>query len=193
MESKGLNLQPLAVLAMLAAFVAGGLMLVPVTLLICVSVLVFGPVEGAVYAIFGALLSAASTYAIGRVTGRDVVRRLAGNGLNALSRRLAKRGLVAMTLVRLLPVAPFSIVNIVAGASHIGWRDFLLGTVLGMLPGIVVIALFVDRAVAVVDDPGADTITVLAAVAVLAGAAIWSLQKRVAEATPRVATGEHVG
>jgi phospholipase D1/2 len=48
MESKGLNLQPLAVLAMLAAFVAGGLMLVPVTLLICVSVLVFGPVEGAV-------------------------------------------------------------------------------------------------------------------------------------------------
>jgi phospholipase D1/2 len=121
------------------------------------------------------------------------VRRLAGNGLNALSRRLAKRGLVAMTLVRLLPVAPFSIVNIVAGASHIGWRDFLLGTVLGMLPGIVVIALFVDRAVAVVDDPGADTITVLAAVAVLAGAAIWSLQKRVAEATPRVATGEHVG
>jgi phospholipase D1/2 len=191
-DSKGLKLAPLAVLAMLGAFVVGGLMLIPVTLLICVSVLVFGPVEGGVYAVVGSLLSAASTYAIGRVTGRDVVRRLAGDGLNALSRRLAKRGLVAMTLVRLLPVAPFSIVNIVAGASHIGWRDFLLGTILGMLPGIVVIAMFIDRAVAVVNDPGPDTITVLLAVAVLACAGIWSLQKRVAQTSPR-ATAEHVG
>jgi len=192
-ESKGLKLQPLAVSAMLGAFVVGGMMLVPVTLLICVSVLIFGPIEGGAYAMIGALLSAASTYGLGRITGREVVRRLAGSGLNALSRRLAKRGLLAMTLVRLLPVAPFSIVNIVAGASHIGWRDFLLGTLLGMLPGIVVIATFVDRAVAVVDDPGADTITVLLAVGVLACAAIWSLQKWVAQPRAAAATAEHVG
>ena len=192
-DSKGLKLQPLAVFAMLGAFVAGGMMLVPVTLLICVSVLIFGPIEGGVYAILGALLSAASTYGIGRVAGREVVRQLAGSGLNALSRRLAKRGLLAMTLVRLLPVAPFSIVNIVAGASHIGWRDFLLGTLLGMLPGIVVIATFIDRAVAVVNDPGADTITVLLAVGVLACAAIWSLQKWVAQPPAAAATAEHVG
>lgn len=187
-------MQPLAVLAMFAAFVLGGLLLVPVTLLIGVAVLVFGPIEGALYAIVGALASAASTYALGRVLGRDVVRRLAGRGLNALSRRLAKTGLLAMTLVRLLPLAPFSIVNAVAGASHIGWRDFLLGTLLGMVPGIVVIATFIDRTVAVVNDPGPDTIAVLVAVAGLACVAIWSLQKRVARSPARIpSTAEHVG
>ena len=193
-DSKGFEMQPLAVLAMFAAYVIGGLMLVPVTLLIGATVLVFGPVEGALYAIVGALASAASTYAIGRMLGRDLVRRLAGRGLNALSRRLAKRGLLAMTLVRLLPLAPFSVVNAVAGASHIGWRDFLLGTLFGMVPGILVIATFIDRTVAVVNDPGPDTIATLVAVALLAGAAIWSLQKWVARSPPPAApTAEHVG
>jgi phosphatidylserine/phosphatidylglycerophosphate/cardiolipin synthase-like enzyme/uncharacterized membrane protein YdjX (TVP38/TMEM64 family) len=192
-ESKGIGHHPLAVFAMLGAFVVGGLMLVPVTLLIGISVLVFGPVEGALYAVAGSLASAASTYAVGRSLGRDVVRRIAGAGLNALSRRLAKRGLIAMTIVRLLPLAPFTIVNAVAGASHIGWRDFLIGTVLGMAPGIAIIATFVDRAVAVVDDPGVDTIGILVAVAAVALAALWTLQKWVARGTTAAARAEHVG
>ena len=193
-DSKGLGSAPIAVAAMLAAFVIGGLMLVPVTLLISVSVLVFGPIEGGVYALVGALASAATTYALGRVLGRELVRRLAGPGLNALSKRLARKGLIAMTLVRLLPLAPFSIVNAVAGASHIGWRDFLAGTVFGMAPGIAVIATFIDRAVAGVNDPGPDTVSVLIIVGVLALAAIWSLQKRVARpATAVNPAGEHVG
>ena len=194
-SSKGLQTGPLAVLLMLGAFVGGGLMLVPVTLLIGVCVLVFGPVEGAVYAVAGSLASAASTYTIGRFLGRDAVRRLAGQGLNALSRRLARKGLLAMTLVRLLPVAPFSIVNIVAGASHIGWRDFLLGTLLGMVPGIIVIATFIDRTVAVVQDPGPETIAMLIGVALFACAAVWSLQKRVAQRQPAgvAPNAEHVG
>jgi uncharacterized membrane protein YdjX (TVP38/TMEM64 family) len=193
-DSKGLGSHPLAVFAMLAAFVVGGLILVPVTLLIGVSVLVFGPIEGGVYALAGALASAATTYALGRVLGRELVRRLAGPGLNALSRRLARKGLIAMTIVRLLPLAPFSVVNAVAGASHIGWRDFLAGTILGMAPGIAIIATFLDRAVAVVNDPGPDTIGVLIAVAVLALLGIWSLQKRVARSAGSPApAAEHVG
>ena len=188
-----LETRPLMVAATFAAYVLGGLLLVPVTLLIGATVLVFGPIEGALYAMGGALASAASTYAIGRALGRDLVRRLAGRGLNALSRRLAKQGLLAMALVRLLPLAPFSVVNAVAGASHIGWRDFLLGTLLGMAPGIVVIATFVGSTVAVVNDPTPRTITVLVAVAAVACAAIWSMQRWVARTTARVAPPAHVG
>jgi len=55
--------------------------------------------------------------------------------------------------VRLLPIAPFSVVNAVAGASHIRLREFLLGTALGMLPGIFAIVVFVDRVTAAVTDP----------------------------------------
>ena len=191
--ARNLETQPLMVAATFAAYVLGGLLLVPVTLLIGATVLVFGPIEGTLYAMVGTLASAASTYALGRALGRDLVRRLAGRGLNALSRRLAKQGLLAMTVLRMLPLAPFSVVNAVAGASHIGWRDFLLGTLLGMLPGTVVIATFVDSTVAVVTDPGPRTIAVLVAIAAVACAAIWSMQRWVARTPARVASPEHVG
>jgi len=43
-------------------------------------------------------------------------------------------------MILMVPIAPFSIVNVVAGASKLRLRDFLLGTALGMLPGIAVMA-----------------------------------------------------
>jgi uncharacterized membrane protein YdjX (TVP38/TMEM64 family) len=49
-----------------------------------------------------------------------------------------------MTLLRLLPVAPFTVVNLVAGSSGIRFRDFLLGSAIGMLPGIALLAMFGD-------------------------------------------------
>jgi hypothetical protein len=53
----------------------------------------------------------------------------------------------------MLPIAPFSIVNVVAGASHIRWSDFLLGTVIGLAPGITTLTFFVDRAIAAIREP----------------------------------------
>lgn len=179
---------PLAPLAVIAAYVAGGLLVVPVMLLIAVTAAVFGPVTGMLYALAGAIASAATTYAIGRRLGRDTVRRLAGHRLNRLSQRLAKRGVLAILLVRLLPVAPYSIVNLVAGASHIGWRDFLLGTVLGLAPGIVMATVFVDRAIEAIRHPGPLTYLVLciiAGVIVLAGFAVRRWLRPGADAAPR--------
>ena len=43
-------------------------------------------------------------------------------------------------MIRMVPIAPFSVVNLVAGASELSLRDFMLGTVLGMAPGIAVMA-----------------------------------------------------
>jgi uncharacterized membrane protein YdjX (TVP38/TMEM64 family) len=62
----------------------------------------------------------------------------------------------------MLPIAPFSIVNVVAGASHIRWLDFLLGTFVGLLPGIVTMTFFVDRAIAALRHPGPKTFALLA-------------------------------
>ena len=106
-------------------------MLFPVTVLVGVSAILFGPLLGTLYALIGAMISGAATFAIGRRLSRETVRGLAGRRLNDLSRRLGERGLLAIVFVRVVPVGPFSIVNIVAGASHIRWRDFILGTLIG--------------------------------------------------------------
>jgi uncharacterized membrane protein YdjX (TVP38/TMEM64 family) len=72
------------------------------------------------------------------------------------------------------------VVNVVAGASHIGLRDFLLGTLIGLLPGVLGIVVFVDRLVESVRHPGVMTFALLAIVAGLLGGSAVLLQRRLA-------------
>lgn len=175
-----LEAAPFTPLAVIGAYVVAGLIVMPVTVLIAVTGMVFGPVFGALYAMAGGLASAATTYAIGRWLGRDTVRRLAGARLNRISKQLARRGVLAITVLRMLPLAPFTIVNVVAGASHIGLRDFLLGTLLGMTPGILATVVFVDRIVEALRNPGTGTFASLAAVAGVLVALAVMLRRRLA-------------
>lgn len=161
-QLRGSGIAPFAVVA---AFVVGGFLLVPVTALIVVSVLIFEPLAGFAYALVGSICSALAAYGLGSRLGRKAVRQLAGERINRVSRRLARRGLLTVLVVRVVPVAPFTVVNLVAGASHIRLRDFALGTVLGMAPGILGITLVTERAAAVVRSPDWQTLLTLAAVA----------------------------
>ena len=154
----------LAPFVTLAAFIAAGLMGVPLTLLIIATALLFDTPLGMLYALLGALLSALVTYGAGRALRRDTVRRLAGVRLNAITRRLGRKGVLAIAILRLLPVGHYSIVSAVAGASRIRLRDFLLGTAIGVAPLIVLVFSFVDRARAAFLDPQPVTYAALAAV-----------------------------
>jgi len=169
--------QPWAPVAVLLAFVGAGLIAFPLLVLVAVTAMVFGPWLGPLYTLVGATVSAALTFGIGRRLGRETVRKLAGKRVNDLSRRLAKRGMIAIAFVRMLPIAPFSIVNVVAGASHIRWSDFLLGTVIGLLPGIVTMTFFVDRAIAALRSPSPGTLGLLGLALALIVALVWALRR----------------
>lgn len=136
---------PFAPLVLIAAYVVGGFLLVPLTLLQVATGLVFGSWPGLLYAMAGSLASAAATYWAGHAMGGSWLRRWFGPRIDALSRRVARKGVSAVLAIRLVPVAPFSIVNVVAGASHISLRDYLLGTTLGMVPGLVLKVVFTDQ------------------------------------------------
>ena len=79
--------------------------------------------------------------------------------------------------MRIVPVAPFTIINLVAGASHIKLRDFLLGTLIGLLPGISAIAILTDRMRATLEDPQPVTITILVLVSVAVIGASYFLSR----------------
>src|SRR6185369_13488002 len=109
--------------ALLLAYTPAALVVFPLALLTVAAVLALGPWLGLACAIGGNLLSALLTYLAGRMFRRDMVRAIAGTRLNRLSRALRKRGLLAVTAIRLVPVAPFTVENVVAGAIHIRLRD----------------------------------------------------------------------
>jgi uncharacterized membrane protein YdjX (TVP38/TMEM64 family) len=158
---------PEAPLLAIGAFVIGGLAAVPVTLLIATAAFLFGPGEGFAYSLAGSFLSAMATFGIGRLLGRRLVGQLAGRRLFRLSRFLRRRGLVAVVTVRVVPVAPFTFVNLAAGAFRIRLPDFALGTVIGMAPGLFAITFFGERLSHAVRHPGMDSFLGLAVLAAL--------------------------
>ncbi len=139
-----LGRSPTGLLALLGGYVLGGLVALPITLLIIVTLLACGPWVGMGTALAGSLLSAAALFGVGRVLGRYYVQRLAGRRVSYLSRRLAQGGVWTMFLLRMIPIAPFSIVNLVAGSTAISLREFVVGTALGMSPGILLLSAIVN-------------------------------------------------
>ena len=85
-----------------------------------------------------------------------------------------------MIFVRIVPIAPFTIVNIVAGASHIRLLDFILGTIVGLAPGTTLIVLFVDRIVAAIRSPGVMTFAFLVIVVAVVVGLMLALRQRIA-------------
>jgi phospholipase D1/2 len=166
-------------------FVAGGLLLVPVTLMVVATTAAFGAWLGGLYAMAGALLSAGLGYAIGFALGRDRVRRLFGGRLAKLGNRLSQQGVLVVTVIRLLPLAPYTVVNLAAGAAQIRLRDFLVGTTIGMLPGIVGAALFAEQLVRTIQRPDPGNVLLLVAVLVLLVLVARWVERRLTGPPPR--------
>ena len=129
---------PLAPLYVIGGYLLGGLVAFPLVVLIAATAAAFGPVLGFTYALLGSIASAILTYGIGAWVGRKPLRSVLGPRLNRIRNVIARRGILAIAAIRLVPVAPFTIVNLVAGASSIRFVDYVAGTVLGLLPGSAV-------------------------------------------------------
>jgi phospholipase D1/2 len=143
------------------AFAVLGLALVPVVLLITATGIAFGPLLGPVYAMAGSLASASTGFAIGRWLGLRRVRSFGGERIIRVTRGLRRNGTLAVFLVRKVP-APFTLVNIVIGASTVSYRDFIVGTTLGMAAIVVALAGFGYQFARLLRDPSPATLTAAA-------------------------------
>jgi phospholipase D1/2 len=147
-------------------FVAGGLVAFPLVILIAATAATFGPWLGLAVATTGALASAFVTYAIGARISVDAMRVLLGPRLERLREKFVRRGVLAVAAVRLVPVAPFTFVNLAAGAVQIKPLDYMLGTLLGLAPGLLVMSALGHQVFRVLTEPTAfEVMLLLAAIA----------------------------
>ena len=142
-----------APIVVLLAYTPACIVLFPRAFITLFAVASFGPWHGFIYAMTGILIACAVTYAVGTKMDRQTVRRLARGRLTRMSQVMRHRGVLAMTAVRLVPLAPFAVVNVVAGAIRIPLRDFLIGSALGILPGTLVATVFGDQVITGLKDP----------------------------------------
>ena len=132
-------------------FVPASLLMFPRQLITLAAVIVYGPWKGFAIAMAGVELATVLEYYAGRLAAREKVEKWAGEGLQKVNRLLRERGLAAVSALRLLPLGPFAVVNAVAGALHVRLRDIVIGTFLGMLPGMIATTLVGDQLAAGLD------------------------------------------
>jgi uncharacterized membrane protein YdjX (TVP38/TMEM64 family) len=157
-------------------FIAAGLVAFPVTVLIACTAAAYGTWPGIAIAGTGAMASALITYLLGRGIGGDHLRRLLGHRINRISRNIAERGVLAITAIRLAPIAPFTIVNLVTGAARVSLVDYLLGTALGLAPGLILMSALGDRLFRALTDPSAGTLALVVGLLVVWGGLAFGLQ-----------------
>ena len=117
---------------------------VPLSVLTLLSMAALGPWWGSACLVSAALLAATVSQTLGRRLGHELLLRWAGPKILRVSESLRARGLWAIVALRLVPIAPFAIVNMVVGTTHLRLRDMLLGTLIGMLPLTLAMAIFTD-------------------------------------------------
>jgi phospholipase D1/2 len=166
-----------APIALMAAYTPACLVMFPRPLITLAAVIAFGPWLGFGYALAGIVASAIVTYYIGRRMRRDTVRRLAGPKLDRMIEVLKKYGLLAMTLLRLVPIAPFAVESIVAGAIHLRLRDVVLGTAIGLVPGTLATTVFGDAIETTLTGSGQVNWWLVAGTVGLLGGAIWAVKR----------------
>jgi phospholipase D1/2 len=164
----------------IAAYVVGGLIVFPVTLLGAATAIVFPPHKAIMVSFTGIMLSAALLYWLGaKVFGKRGGKRLEAV-TGKVKEHLNDQGILTIAALRMIPLAPFTLVNIAAGCLGVRFRDYILGTALGLAPGMTLVVLFGSRVRAFWKDPTLKGVLLIAGVFIVWMAVSLTLQRLVA-------------
>jgi uncharacterized membrane protein YdjX (TVP38/TMEM64 family) len=145
----------------------------PRTMFTVAAGVLFGSLWGLLLTITGTTLAALAAYGLVRWVGGPIVARHEHRpGFAWVRARLDHSGLLAMLSLRLLPMVPFSLLNYAAGAARVRIVPYVVGTVLGVLPGTVAIVVLGDAVTDGVVNPAMFAVSLAGAVLGLTGAAI---------------------
>jgi uncharacterized membrane protein YdjX (TVP38/TMEM64 family) len=131
------SIGPWGPVALAAAYTPACLLFLPGSILTLSSGFLFGVVRGTIAAFLGSLGGASAAFVLSRTLARGLVedRVTSSPKFRAIDRAVAMNGFKIVVLTRLSPVLPFNLLNLVFGLSAVRFRDFFLGSAVGMLPG----------------------------------------------------------
>ncbi len=100
----------------------------------------FGVVGGAIAAVTGATLGATALFLAARTALGDALRKRAAPALRRMEKGFRQDAFSYLLGLRLIPVLPFWLVNLVPAFTAISLRVYALATFLGIIPGTIVYA-----------------------------------------------------
>ena len=144
---------PWAPVVVVLSYTPACLVLFPRPVLTLLTVIAFGAVLGFLYSALGILLAALFTYYAGRLMRPETVRRIAGEKIDEVSGVLKEHGVLAVFAANMVPIPPFAVQGVVAGGIRMNVWQYLIGSILGMAPGLLGGTIFARELRSVLEDP----------------------------------------
>lgn len=133
--------EPWAPVALIATYLVLCPLGAPVSPLILAGGVVFGFAAGTGINLVGTWLGAASTFALGRLLGRDLVAQVLGPRLATVERAVERYGFWTLVRLRFVPI-PYAAVNYAAALAGVRPGTFLLSTAIGLAPAVALFTYF---------------------------------------------------
>lgn len=137
----------------------------------------FGGVLGGVYVVIGATIGAAVLFIAAQTVLGDSLRKRAGPWLKKMQTGFRENALSYLLVLRLIPLFPFFVVNLVPAFLGVRLRTYVLGTAIGIIPGSLVFT-FAGAGLGAILDSGkqlsAESILTFEIMAALVGLAVLS-------------------
>lgn len=109
--------------------------------------------EGLIYLLIGANLSATAEFFFARYAARDAVAKLVKGRAQQLDKAIERRGFLTVLLVRLIPNVAWDIQNLALGLTKVKFRDYFLATLIGILPASFALVYFGASFISVLTNP----------------------------------------
>jgi len=100
----------------------------------------FGPVAATVFVNVGATTGATLAFLVARYLLRDAVEQKFGKWIGPFQEGFAKNAFSYLLTLRLIPLFPFFVVNLVSGLTRVNVGTYVAATALGIIPGTFVYA-----------------------------------------------------
>lgn len=122
-------------------YAVGVCFFVPGTLITAIGAAIFGPYRGFLYVWVGAMLGATTAFFVGRGLGREFAASLIGDRLKKYDDAIERNGFATVLYLRLV-YFPFTPMNFGMGLTRVRFRDYFLGTGLGIIAGAFIFTFF---------------------------------------------------
>ncbi len=131
-----------APLVFILVYTAGVCLFVPGSILTALGAALFGPYRGFLYVWIGAMVGATVSFWIGRSLGREFAASAIGTRLRKYDDAIERNGFATVLYLRLI-YFPFTPMNFGMGLTKVRFRDYCLGTGLGILVGTFIFTFFI--------------------------------------------------
>ncbi len=127
-----------AILYLLTYIIVTGLSLPGAAVMTLAGGAIFGLVEGTILVSFASTIGATLAFLASRVLLRDAIQKKFGDSLKAINTGIKEEGAIYLFGLRLVPLFPFFVINLVMGLTPIRVVTFFVVSQIGMLPGTLV-------------------------------------------------------